>query len=309
MKEDNRNLGTLDLLDTSGSENDESLDKIKKDVKGKGKMVLEEEDWMKEENQIIQLEAKGEKEKRNWPEFKPTLGEERKGEPSESIQSKEMVRGGSKDQNAKGTGSFKKDPDQAKGSTTTGTGVGETIELSDDSEDDMQVEGGLTCPMCKMDLETLPIKVSVPSPLVSCPSALTRKTWSYHRNAILMSEHVSIQLPSHLLPMNLSLQPPPLDPPRFSNEDFSHPSPAYSPASNPRPPLLPRPNLLPHPLPLFNPRNLSLPLSRTHSLHSWPATPSLLNGKKPMSHRNKKVVCQKERIEKYLFTNGLMGCK
>ena len=155
LKEDNRNLGTLDLLDTSGSENDELLDK--KDVKGKGKMVLEEEDWMKEENQLIQLGKEGEK--KRWPEFKPTWVEEKNGEPSESVQSKEMVRGGSKDQNAKGTGSITKDLNQAKDSTTTGTGVGETIELSDDSEDDMQVEGGLTCPMCKMDLETLPIKV------------------------------------------------------------------------------------------------------------------------------------------------------
>lgn len=64
VKPDNRNLGTMELLDTTDEDEDDveveelpekeekkggkgtAIEEKKKDVKGKGKMMLEEEDWM-----------------------------------------------------------------------------------------------------------------------------------------------------------------------------------------------------------------------------------------------------------------------
>ncbi|GAA5892363.1 DNA cross-link repair protein PSO2 [Sporobolomyces salmoneus] len=184
--EDNRNLGTLELLDSSDEDAaslvvaglKRSPDEDKEKEKGKGKMVLEEEDWMmnddnkvdeKEKDKASQEEdrAAAEAKKKvfgSWKEIKPVVV----ASTSKSVILDGNGDGSSATAKVDSQVCVNRSAEQAEVKTkkevTNGKGKGkekETIELSSDDdeyEDDLQVEGGLTCPVCRVDLETLPVQ-------------------------------------------------------------------------------------------------------------------------------------------------------
>ncbi|GAA6010089.1 hypothetical protein JCM11491_005862 [Sporobolomyces phaffii] len=127
LVEDNRNLGTLELLDSTDDEVQldvpspgaaRAKDKGSNKGKGKAKLVLEEEEWMKDSDDLTRDDS--------------ILATAVDSHPVASTS--------------------KLQPEEARPQK-------ETIELSsDDDDDDVQVSGGLICPSCKVDVETLPLK-------------------------------------------------------------------------------------------------------------------------------------------------------
>jgi hypothetical protein len=183
--EDNRNLGTLELLDTTTDEDDDDDDNHEllppspprrdsfksSSEKGKGKMVLEEEDWMtlnsddqqevdsfdKVKEQVRERERE-EKEVSNakkkvfgrWKQIEPVVPIASTSKHITSVEDRLQL--------------VNREDRLVQASKSEKGKEKETIELSsddDDDDDDLKVEGGLTCPMCKIDLETLPIKVNL----------------------------------------------------------------------------------------------------------------------------------------------------
>lgn len=196
LVQDNRNLGTLELLDTT-DEDEATISKVvaavtnasKEDSsKGKAKLVLEEEDWMMDGNDDVNAtkrdgEAKeateSGRDSQSSKREESTASDTKEGSSpvastSKAIMLDEPVNETKSNGEAElgktpaRTDFFKEEPIRARRERSSSKDKGkgkakETIELSsDDDDDDLAVSGGLTCPMCKVDLETLPVKVRLP---------------------------------------------------------------------------------------------------------------------------------------------------
>ncbi|GAA5985593.1 hypothetical protein JCM5350_007148 [Sporobolomyces pararoseus] len=183
LLQDNRNLGTLELLDTTTDDEDQDQDVTSttprtKD-KGKGNMVLEEEDWMLSNDDFITTTTTNSlNEKQRGERVEEEVG----GNEKEEKRTKEKVFGRWKEIQPQTTiGSTSKtivlDDDDEEEVITTVVAVEDNqkqkekvngkgkeketiIQLSSDEDEENKetIDKGLICPMCKLDLKSLHLK-------------------------------------------------------------------------------------------------------------------------------------------------------